>query len=526
MLHIKLTHNKGYKWFSRNNVHVKGYILTPDNRLLKDGNLADYFLPAQTLDDFKRKLQQANGLYAVVIQKDDRTLCAVDTTRAFPLFYYQNDGILAITDNPDELASENIPLTIDETGVVIMQYAGFVTGSRTLLKNIFQIQAGEYICFANNTSQKEFHTRFLSETLFSLSRNELKQALKQALLKVGEHLVKALDGRTAVIPLSGGFDSRIIAYLLKKHNYPSVFCYTYGKSGNVELQNARATAEKLGFDWYFVEYDEFFNRKMNEEPLFKDYTHFSACYSSQSAEQDYFGMEKLFSLNKIPANAVFIPGHSGVIAGELVIPEMENPAFNYVDYALETTFMQLFPRKKEISIIQKEIDSLHNELTDKYPPYLAYENWRFRETTAKFGHNGAKIWDFFGYEYLLPLWDSELFNFFVKVPSQYKYSKNLYKETLGEMFEEYGISFYKDELIPSAKLLRKVAFRSKLKKNFPILKMFINIWRTDRTGAQFFLQSFVDELKKSGFRRKITNINGILSAWYLLQVKRKMNAKY
>jgi hypothetical protein len=52
--------------------------------------------------------------------------------------------------------------------------------------------------------------------------------------------------------------------------------------------------------------------------------------------------------------------------------------------------------------------------------------------------------------------------------------------------------------------------------------MLVNIWEVDRSGAQFYLKSFIKELKKAGCYRKMLNINGILSAWYLLEAKRKL----
>ena len=42
MIRILLTYNKGYEWFSKNDIFVKGYIFTSDNQLIKDNALIDY----------------------------------------------------------------------------------------------------------------------------------------------------------------------------------------------------------------------------------------------------------------------------------------------------------------------------------------------------------------------------------------------------------------------------------------------------------------------------------------------------
>ena len=57
MIQIRLSCNRGYKWHSENDIHVKGYILSPDGQLLRDTALVHYFSSVETPDDFKKKLQ-------------------------------------------------------------------------------------------------------------------------------------------------------------------------------------------------------------------------------------------------------------------------------------------------------------------------------------------------------------------------------------------------------------------------------------------------------------------------------------
>ena len=48
--------------------------------------------------------------------------------------------------------------------------------------------------------------------------NHYKTKVSQIIENTFIRLVNSLKGKTAVIPLSGGFDSRLIAVMLKKHN--------------------------------------------------------------------------------------------------------------------------------------------------------------------------------------------------------------------------------------------------------------------------------------------------------------------
>ncbi len=520
MIHIQLVYNKGYKWFERENVFVKGYIFTSGNQLLKGEALIDYFSDIDSFSDFQSKIKEANGLFSVVIKNGNSLWASVDHARIFPVFYYHKDDFFEITDNPG-LLREHIPMILDENNAMVLCYSGFVPGDKTLLKDVCQLRAGESLCYENNNVTKEFHTQFLTNTFSAKSREELKEELKIVLDNVGKRMVKALGNRPVALPLSGGFDSRILACLLKKNNYPNVLCFTYGLNNNVEVSNARRTAENLGYEWHFTNYANYFDHSLTDDPVFKEYIHFSGTYSNKFYTQEYYATLDLQDLKKVSENTVFIPGHSGAIAGHLLKKKMMEPDFSFVDYALEETFSLVYPRKKDQKLIRKEIDFLNNH-DKKYPSFLLYENWRFQETTAKLGLNAAKLWDFLGYEFMLPLWDKELYSFFVQVPLQHKYDKNLYIETLTELFKENNIYFSEKELFVSEKLVRKVSFRSRLKKRFPFLKKLKNIWKTDNVGTQYYTKGFVEELKNTDNKRKVLSVNGIYSAWYVEQVKKEI----
>jgi asparagine synthase (glutamine-hydrolysing) len=389
------------------------------------------------------------------------------------------------------------------------------------LKDIFQLRAGESICYENKSLKKTFYTRYLTDVFSDKNREELKEALKTVIETVGKRMIKALDGRPVAIPLSGGFDSRMVAWLLKKNNYPNVICFTYGKQNTPEQKNARQTAANLGYDWHFIDYAKYADYRFSQDDEFKEYVDFSANYTNKFYLQEYFALKELRNQKIIPENTVFISGHSGAVAGHLLTKEMLATDFSYVDHALNEVFGLVYPHRKDLKLIRKDIDYLNN-YEKKYPSYLIYESWRFQETTVKMGINASKLWDFSGYEYLLPLWDRELYHFFLHVPLQHKYDKNLYTETLIELFEELGIYFHDEELFPPENVIKKVAFRSKIKKQFPILKRFINLWKNDIQGSQSFSHEFRSELKKSNNDKKFLSVNGIYSAWYVEMVRKKL----
>jgi len=524
MIEIKLIHNRGYKWFYCDDVFVKGYIFLPDGKLLCNKELTDYFSNTVSFEEFLKKTQQANGLFSVVMRRNDSVWAAIDHSRAFPLFYFTSNDSFFITDAPELLKEYEIPLVVNKKNAVIFEYCGFTTGNKTLLDNIFQLQAGECLAFEKKKLKTEFHTSFPHSGFIDIPRTELKNKLKQVLDEVGKRMVEYLNGRQVIVSLSGGYDSRLVAYLLRKNNYRNVLCYTFGLSDCVEKNNARQTAENLGFEFYFVDYGKYKDFALSTDPEFCDYAGFATAFSAVFAEQDYLAMHELRKLNKISADAVVVSGNSGAVAGDLLSEQMANPDFDFVGYLTRTVFAYVFPYKSDREIIRKDIAGL-NEPAANEPAWLRYEKWRFRETTAKFGYQAAKIWDYFNCEYLLPLADKALFDFFVKIPFQHKFDKNLYKETLSELFDEYGINFIGKELYPSEKLLKKVAFRSRLTNRFKFLLLFKKTMKNDTIGARYYVRSFKTDLQNAGNFRKKLNVNGYFSEWYLLKIN-KLFLKY
>ena len=68
------------------------------------------------------------------------------------------------------------------------------------------------------------------------------------------------------------------------------------------------------------------------------------------------------------------------------------------------------------------------EIKDNETCANAIEFFDFNERQAKFIVNSVRAYEFFGYEWRIPLWDTELIDFFLKVPLKYRISQDLYKK--------------------------------------------------------------------------------------------------
>ena len=86
------------------------------------------------------------------------------------------------------------------------------------------------------------------------------------------------------------------------------------------------------------------------------------------------------------------------------------------------------------SIINKYITSrvkhalkLH-DIVSKNDLANIFENWEWKERQSKFIINSCRVYEFYGFEWRLPLWDLEFINFWSRIPLEMRENKKLYKQ--------------------------------------------------------------------------------------------------
>ena len=449
-LQINLNYNYGYRWYSNNNIKVKGYIYDEKNVIYKNENLLNYFENISTEEEFRNAISNANGIFSVIIQKEKKIMLAVDKTRTFPLLYIDNENDLIISDDSYFLR-ENYKNDLDNVNSDEFLSIGFVMGEETLLQDIFQVQAGEYLIFDDNKLKKEFYFDYLTKKISTKSFDELKSEFLDILRDSIQRIIKLANGRQIVLPLSGGYDSRTIASLLKQLNYEKILCYTYGKKNSPEVIISKKVANELGLNWFFVEYNEqTVNQDFPQSNEFKEYYKFASNHISVFSTQDYFAVKYLHDNKIINDNAIFVPGHSGDFLGgsHLDKAEIANRD-NIIDVIYQKQNLlnkKIFKNKK---VLKEKISSLieiENIKDDFF--YSIDENFNLKERQSKFIINSLRIYEYFGYQHAIPLWDNELTEFFRVLPLKFKLNSYFYEKILLEdIFDHMNINYRKNRKI-------------------------------------------------------------------------------
>ena len=384
---------------------------------------------SNSLESFAEALTSLNGFYAVMQQQPGKLLAAVDHIRSIPLFYGQRQGRVFVSDEAEWVRQQVGDELMDDQARQEFQLTGYVTGLDTLFPNVKQLQAGECLMVTEQTGTPKVETqryyRFLHTEPSEYDETSLRESLDQAAVASVQRLINYANGRQIVVPLSGGYDSRLIVTLLKRLDYRNIFTFTYGVAGNKESQYSKQVAEALGLRWHFVEYSNELWRNAWQSDERWQYQKWGSGWSSIAHVQDWLAVKLMKEQGSIDNDAIFVPGHSGDFVAGSHIPDaaFSGEALNLEDvcHALFKGHYKLAPtttfdtkEREWIERIKETTGSTKVEHAWQYAD--TYEKWDWQERQAKFICNSVRVYEFFGYDWWLPLWDKELLYFFENLP--------------------------------------------------------------------------------------------------------------
>lgn len=430
MIQYFLQKTPPYSWASESGVSFRGYFFFQEN--MYEGQNAIDFLKSHGRDALNL-LKDFNGSFSVVMEVGDEVILAADRLRSFPLCYRLDETGFSISDNAvflkkdGDRKNENAFLEFEESVL-------WISGEKTLYQNIYNVQAGEYVIFDRKSKaiSREFYYRF--EYAEELKEKVSETEFWEIYDKVGEEMVRSLNGRTAIVPLSGGADSRMIVDLLKRQNYNDVICFTYGDPKSKEVAISKEVAKDRGYQWYFVPYTKETYRNFVTSGEFYDYAKYATGYTSLLHVQDFYAVKELKEQGVFPDDGVFVPGHSGdMIAGSHITSEFLNDKMigkEYIDWILK----KFYHYSKNPELRKMLLGHFGIEETAEYDAsdlLCKAECFNIQERQAKFIVNSVRTYEYFGYEWLIPLWSNTLMDFWSGISKKVRYRRKLYFECLG-----------------------------------------------------------------------------------------------
>jgi asparagine synthase (glutamine-hydrolysing) len=453
-----ITLNK-YNWQQHHSTSYAGTIWL-NGKVLTVEALDSHLSELKSFTQFAAFIEQVQGQFSLIRKIDESYWIATDPIASYPLFHRINNSAVEITDAPAGLLQGETLIPNHDATHFFLQF-GSTFGTETLVDGLQGIEPGT----ANQLSEEGLHTvHYLKDYFSNKHKNEYSpKELKSVLDEIFSRYLKHFANCPFVVPLTAGYDSRLIVTMLKKMGIEQVYCFTWGRNNNAEVATARKVAETLGYSYRFIEYNHELITDFKEKEQFKKYIDYAGNFISMPFLQDYFAVAYLKENNLIPENAVFIPGHTGDgYAGSHLRPWFENLSKKeisneIIDQFAITGFQHKALHKKQINgLLLRKLDD------EAFSPVQFFDYWDISTRQARLVARSSCVFQFFGYEVVLPLCDQQFIRYFFQAPLAHRYNEKLYRETL---VEYYFKPVHVDFNLKSNKIFKKESQLVKLLKS-------------------------------------------------------------
>lgn len=501
---LSFINDKDYNWTATevNGIHgfFNGQIWLNDRCLTGEGaliSISKMLEDAKDLPTLTNTLQSIRGDFGFCYLGQKWQVAMADRKRSFPVFYAKKGDEHCLSNSAMLLKNR---LNLSETcpdGHLAFKMSGYCIGNKTLFKGLYQLQAGEALVTQGQNKPTTLRYYLINDQLKEnhTEENWLRQ-LDDTLKDVFTRLVSELNGRQVIVPLSGGYDSRVILALLKKYGHDNIRTYTYGWPWLWEVKQAKQIADFVGVEWTFLQLKRKELLRLFHSQDRRDFFRFASGASATPGIPEYYSIRLMQNKGLLDADAVIINGQTGdFISGGHI------PSFSINDegkvtsneltrqlikkhFALWTN--ELEPGKEEIS--QHLLSQLDLEPDDLLPEQAAadlFERIEWAERQSKYIVNCVRAYEWLGYDWRLPLWDDAFMTFWDRVPLSFKKDQMLFKKYLSvynplDLFHLEQIDYTKTYPLKVVIAMKLVALKSRL-------------FGTDRTrDAAHYLKYFME----------------------------------
>lgn len=392
----------------------------------------------ENINDWCNSLTGLQGFYAILGSNNNSFFAAVDHTRSIPLFYGVMGEVFYISNEAEWIRKNLNEQVFDQLAKEEFQMLGYVLGNKTLYSSVKQLQAGECLAIIDGKLEvKEYYSfKHIEPEFFNKDKflNKLNLTAENSI----HRLIDYAAGRQIIVPLSGGYDSRLIVSLLKKAGYSNVICFSYGILKNRESISSQKIAQALSYDWLFIEYTDESWREAWTSNEAEEFREFASNHTSLPHIQDWLALQKLKNNPAIEPNAVFAPGHccvTGYIPADIFRKKVNNnffckniikSHFNGRPFSLNKILN--VEAVKNTLCENKEINNI-NEVASEIMKF----NWQERQ--AKYITNSVRVYEQFNFDWWLPLWDQEFMMLWEKVPLKHRINRLLYISYVDSIFD-------------------------------------------------------------------------------------------
>ncbi len=383
-----------------------------------------------------------DGHFALVFVTTGWVVAATDRVGTIPLSYAGVRGDWTIGSNATRVAAATNCETVDSDAFLSLAMSGYTIGRKALLRGIYPLEPGECVVFKEDGSANRIP--YYVYKPISVCADE--EALVDVMREVFSRMIESLDGRMVLVPLSAGLDSRLIVSALHELRYDNVKCFSYGQSGNYEARAGEQIAASLGFPWTFVANSPDQQRRTHADGDWVSFIEATDTLQAIPFQQDFYAVGEIKRSSFAPEDAIFINGQSGdFISGNHIPQSLLEPAPHLgledswrriLNAAIDKHFSLWSALKTPANVarveteIRRDLEGLDLRPDDPACDYALFEGSEYKNRQSKYVVAGQRTYEWFGYEWRLPLWTNDFIEFWRVAPPEQKFGQKLYHETL------------------------------------------------------------------------------------------------
>lgn len=476
-------------WTHEDGISVRGRAFAEES-LLKGEKLARQFHDAvgrvgtdESLESVSEAVADAaatlEGFYAAVVRTPDSTVLVADGARSIPLYYDASGTIASDLGGVvrDSIEAERDPVA--ESEFLLTRY---VTGPETIWQSVFATQPGEVVGLEDGGLTRRTYREYWPTGATDHSENaDPESRLEAALGTALDRLERVAGDRPVVLPLSGGYDSRLLASSLVARGR-EVIGFTFGRSGHPDVEMSRAVASRLGIQWEFVPYDEGTWHEWYHGSSGVRYRERAFGGDALPFLAEWPALRELLERGRIPRDALYCPGHTvatpserlPVFAGESsrgrtgrsggCVPATDGPDGEsesesgpdsepesrieasleaLVEYVLESHYTlwewddDAFGEAARERIRRGVLGGRRSEeLTDPASLAAGYERWEWRGRMSTFTNGDLRAYEDAGVDWWLPLWDPAYVRAWERIPLEQRREKGAHASLTVETYRD------------------------------------------------------------------------------------------
>ncbi|MWV66108.1 asparagine synthase [Halorubrum sp. JWXQ-INN 858] len=460
-MHVDL---RGPGWVRRDGVAARGRAFDGDDLLDADGIVERFAAVEPTEADATATVaavaavaRELEGFYAAIVEEragsSTAAVLVADGARSVPLYYGVRDGSPTVSDRGrvvrDALDAPTDPVT--ESEFLLTRY---VSGPETIWEGVRSTRAGDVVR-VDDGGTVESHTyrdhwpggSDASPVPSSSPYRRLGAGLERAF----DRAARVAGDRPIVVPLSGGYDSRLVAseFVARGHD---VIGFTFGRSGHPDVEVSREVAARLGIEWRFVPYDAGTWHEWYGGPAGGAYRRAAFGGDALPFLAEWPAVRTLVAEGRVPRNALWCPGHTVATPGERLprfaksgaesggsgtadardgpIPPTVDALVDYVrrtHYALWEWDDDRFRAAVDGRIRRGLLgDRDPDTIDDAASAAAAYERWEWRARMTTFTNGDRRAYEDAGVETWLPLWDPAYVRAYASLPRRLRADKRLH----------------------------------------------------------------------------------------------------